>query len=110
VPTYEITVAVADGEFPHVVGIRRRSAFRALWTRLKNWRGCEDASAKMELSGCGNADMVDLRTIDVVMDVPCDKLRQEILQKLANISDPNAVRLVFCLPTERHERTESVEV
>lgn len=108
--TYEITVSTSDGEFPRVVGIRRRSFIRELWTRFKHWRGIKDVPNPVPLKGCGNADMVDLRTIDIVMDVPCGKLRQEILQKLGGIEDPSKVRLVFCLPTERHERSEAVEV
>lgn len=108
--TYEITVSTEDGEFPRVVGIRRRSFIRSLWTRFQRWRGVKDTPDPVPLKDCGNADMVDLRTIDIVMDVPCGKLRQEILQKLGGIDDPNKVRLVFCLPTERPERAKAVEV
>lgn len=108
--TYEITVSTENGEFPRVVGMRRRSLFRGLWTRFKNWCGFRDAQHPVPVKGCGNAELVDLRTIDIVMDVPCGELRQEILHKLAGIEDPNKVRLVFCLPTGRRDRVEAVEV
>lgn len=108
--TYEITVSTADGEYPQVLGIRRLGCIRGLWTRFKRWARYRHRSGA-PVASCGNADMVDLQTVDIVMDVRCEKLRQEILSQLASSSDPNNVRLVFCLPTGRRSTpTKAVEV
>jgi hypothetical protein len=109
VTTYEITVSTEDGEFPTVTGIRRLGCVRGPLRRFGRWLQSLHTKEQPGLKG-PLKDIVDLRTIDIVMDVPSEKLREDILQKMAGINAPHDVRLVFCIPTERHERTGSVEV
>ena len=106
--TFEITVSTTAGEHPKVIGMRRLGTIKALWARFTRRRRGE-TDPKPEIPA--NRGMVDLRTIDIVMNVPYPELQQQILKELSGTADPEKVRLVFCLPTGRKETpAEAVEL
>lgn len=103
--TYEITVSAEDGSYPKVIGMRRIGRLRALWLYLSNWLRRNPGS-----SASGNRYIADLDTVDIVMDIPCEQLKKQILHELTGITDPNTARLVVCLPTSRKKKAKAVEV
>lgn len=105
--TYEITVTTQDGEYPTVSGIRRLGLYRRLAMKIREWIGRPILPGKER----ANIEIVNMQTIDIVMDVPDTRLRQEIADKLAGMPNSKNARLVLCLPAKRRKLTgRAVEV